>query len=66
MVLFSSYFFMELIHQILLQLDEHGKIVKVEFFFDRGELLGGLLKGASFDSSSKEAALACPFLRNTG
>ncbi|KAL6269108.1 hypothetical protein ACE6H2_026019 [Prunus campanulata] len=48
------------------ELDEHGKIVKVEFFFDRGELLGGLLKGASFDSSSKEAALACPFLRNTG
>lgn len=49
-----------------MQLDEGGKIVKVEFFFDRGELLGGLMKGASVGSSSKEAALGCPFLKNTG
>lgn len=57
---------MELTPEILLQLDDGGKIVKVEFFFDRGELLGGLMKGASVGSSSKEAALGCPFLKNTG
>lgn len=52
--------------EILLQLDGSEKIVKVEFFFDRGELLGGLLKGASFDSSREEVAPTCPYLRNTG
>ncbi|RVW85047.1 Pathogen-related protein [Vitis vinifera] len=31
------------------ELDEHMKIVKVEFFYDRGELLGGLLKGTAMD-----------------
>ena len=42
------------------------KIVKVEFFMDRGELLGGLMKGASLDGSAAEAAPACPFLTGTG
>lgn len=50
-----------------LQLDDQEKIVKVEFFYDRGELLGGLLKGASLaDSPSEAAASSCPFLKNTG
>ena len=40
------------------------KIVKIEFFFDRGELLGGLVKGGA--SSTEEAVSSCPFLRNTG
>ncbi|KAK6131494.1 hypothetical protein DH2020_034756 [Rehmannia glutinosa] len=43
------------------ELDEHSKIVKVEFFYDRGELLGGLVKGANSDDISS----SCPFLNNT-
>ncbi|GFZ09913.1 hypothetical protein Acr_21g0005120 [Actinidia rufa] len=52
----------------VLQLDEHSKIVKVEFFYDRGELLGGLLKGATSDVSKTEmpSTSSCPFLKNTG
>jgi hypothetical protein len=47
-------------------LDEHEKIVKVEFFYDLGQLLGGLLKGAKVGSSSEEVASGCPVLRSTG
>ncbi|KAL3845439.1 hypothetical protein ACJIZ3_002842 [Penstemon smallii] len=43
----------------IFELDEHSKVVKVEFFYDRGELLGGLVKGADYDSSS------CPLFKNT-
>ncbi|PSS31731.1 Pathogen-related protein [Actinidia chinensis var. chinensis] len=52
----------------IFELDEHSKIVKVEFFYDRGELLGGLLKGASSDVSKTEmpSTSSCPFLKNTG
>ncbi|XP_021284518.1 pathogen-related protein-like [Herrania umbratica] len=50
----------------IFEVDEEMKIVRVEFFYDRGELLGGLLKGATMDSSALEAASSCPFLRNTG
>lgn len=42
------------------------KIVKVEFFYDRGELLGALMKGGVLDGLAEEAASSCPFLRNTG
>lgn len=35
------------------KLDEHKKIVKVEFFYDPGELIGGLLKGAKLDTSAE-------------
>ncbi|KAM7253037.1 hypothetical protein ACFE04_025655 [Oxalis oulophora] len=49
----------------IFQLDEQSKIVKVEFFFDRGELLGALLKGESFAAVGDSVA-ACPFLKNTG
>ena len=48
------------------QLDEHMKIVKVEFFYDRGELLGGLLKGTAMDGPAIEASSSCPVLRSTG
>ncbi|KAK0575771.1 hypothetical protein LWI29_006706 [Acer saccharum] len=53
----------------IFEVNEEMKIVKVEFFYDRGELLGGLLKGAKIDSSSssiEEATSRCPVLRNTG
>jgi len=47
-------------------LDENSKIVKVEFFYDPAELLGGLLKG-EFEGSAEDAvATSCPVLRNTG
>ncbi|TYG78794.1 hypothetical protein ES288_D02G089000v1 [Gossypium darwinii] len=48
------------------QQDEGMKIGRVELFYERGELLGGLLKGAAIDSSAMEAASSCPILRNTG
>ncbi|MBA0765024.1 hypothetical protein Gotri_014287 [Gossypium trilobum] len=48
------------------QVDEGMEIGRVEFFYERGELLGGLLKGAAIDSSAMEAASSCPILRNTG
>lgn len=48
-----------------LQLDEQLKIVKVEFFFDRGELLTGLIKGAGAtagsDSITGGGSSSCPF-----
>lgn len=34
------------------QADEEKKIVKVGFFYDRGEMLGGLLKGTKIDCSA--------------
>ncbi|XP_047341045.1 pathogen-related protein-like [Impatiens glandulifera] len=42
------------------ELDENEKIIKVEFFFDRGELLGKLITNGGETSSSN-----CPFLKNT-
>ncbi|XP_031393499.1 pathogen-related protein-like [Punica granatum] len=57
----------ELYGMAIFKMDENKKIIKVEFFYDRGELLGGLIKGATMDTSSLgEPALNCPFLRNTG
>ncbi|MBA0710756.1 hypothetical protein Golax_010024 [Gossypium laxum] len=52
--------------KVLSKVDEDMKIGRVEFFYERGELLGGLLKGAAIDSSAMEAASSCPILRNTG
>ncbi|XP_020425798.1 pathogen-related protein [Prunus persica] len=46
--------------------DEHNKIVKVEFFYDPGQLLGSLLKGEKLGTSSQETASICPVLRSTG
>ncbi|KAI3921800.1 hypothetical protein MKX01_005489 [Papaver californicum] len=45
-------------------LDERKKIVKAEFFFDRGKLLGALIKGDH--NSVNETTSGCPFLKNTG
>lgn len=56
----------ELYGMSIFEVDEHMKVVKVEFFIDRGELLGGLMKGATLDGSTAEAASTCPFLRGTG
>ncbi|KAF8377123.1 hypothetical protein HHK36_030496 [Tetracentron sinense] len=56
----------ELYGMAMFELDDRMKIVKVEFFFDRGELLGGLLKGASSDNSADVTSSICPFLGNTG
>ncbi|CAN0928592.1 Pathogen-related protein, partial [Linum grandiflorum] len=49
----------------IFQVDEKiMKVEKVEFFFDRGELLGGLMKGDKVDSDADAAAgvTGCPFL----
>uniref|UniRef100_A0A7C9DUZ0 Pathogen-related protein n=1 Tax=Opuntia streptacantha TaxID=393608 RepID=A0A7C9DUZ0_OPUST len=49
------------------EVDEQMKIIKVEFFYDRGELLSALMKGAKLDSSaSEELLMSCPVLRNAG
>ncbi|KAL2339672.1 hypothetical protein Fmac_007612 [Flemingia macrophylla] len=50
-------------------LDENSKIVKVEFFYDPAQLLGGLLKGPLLDDHHGDdtaATASCPVLRNTG
>ncbi|KAF8026492.1 hypothetical protein BT93_F3083 [Corymbia citriodora subsp. variegata] len=56
----------ELYGMAVFQLDDKEKIVEVEFFYDRGELLGGLMKGGPItnDNAVEEAASSCPFLRN--
>ncbi|GKV31031.1 hypothetical protein SLEP1_g39774 [Rubroshorea leprosula] len=55
----------ELFGMSIFHVDEDMKILKVEFFLDRGELLGGLMKGAILSGVSEEVTLSCPFLRNT-
>ncbi|KAF4359882.1 hypothetical protein G4B88_000875 [Cannabis sativa] len=52
----------------IFELDEQEKIVKVQFFYDRGELLGGLLKGSSSSDSgiSEDGASTCPLMKKTG
>lgn len=55
----------ELYGMAVFQLNDQEKIVKVEFFYDRGELLGGLTKGGPMnDKAVEEAASSCPVLRN--
>lgn len=52
---------------MLKQVDEQMRVVKVEFFYDPGQLLGGLLKGTILDgSSAEEPSSICPVLRSTG
>lgn len=41
--------------------EESNKIVKAEMFFDGGELLGGLVKGGSFDELATSGT-SCPFM----
>ncbi|KAK1436415.1 hypothetical protein QVD17_02195 [Tagetes erecta] len=49
----------------IFKLDERFKVVKIEFFYDRGQLLAGLIKGgsvASIDNSSVDLPSSnCPF-----
>ncbi|XP_075484147.1 pathogen-related protein-like isoform X3 [Primulina tabacum] len=46
------------------ELDENSKIVKIEIFCDRGELLSGLMKGKTDDESAHKtpSASGCPFM----
>ncbi|KAH6800094.1 hypothetical protein C2S52_000558 [Perilla frutescens var. hirtella] len=45
------------------ELNEESKLVKVEFFHDRGELLAGLIKAKPSDKSTGIAAPSgCPFM----
>lgn len=45
-------------------MNEEKKIVKVEFFYDRGELLAALIKGKTSEEPTGDAAapLGCPFM----
>lgn len=44
----------------IFEVDENSKIVRVEFFYDRGELLAGLVK------DGVDSASGCPVFRNIG
>ncbi|CAA3020360.1 Hypothetical predicted protein [Olea europaea subsp. europaea] len=46
----------------IFEVDENSKIVKVEFFCDRGELLAGLIKGKTSDGSTVVTPSGCPFM----
>ncbi|PIN03995.1 hypothetical protein CDL12_23480 [Handroanthus impetiginosus] len=46
----------------IFELDENSKIVKVEFFCDRGELLASLIKDKNSDGSTTTAPSGCPFM----
>ncbi|XP_038700382.1 pathogen-related protein-like [Tripterygium wilfordii] len=52
----------------IFEVDEKMRVVKVEFFYDPGELLGPLSKGPKLDAQMEASAAAssCPVLRNTG
>ncbi|RZR81065.1 hypothetical protein BHM03_00007212 [Ensete ventricosum] len=55
----------ELYGMAIFQVDADMKIEKVEFFYDRGELLGGLLKCAKMDDTGLlPASSCCPFFKN--
>ncbi|GMP46515.1 hypothetical protein CsSME_00014635 [Camellia sinensis var. sinensis] len=59
----------ELYGMAIFELNEESKIVKVELFYDRGELLGGLMKGGhggASDSSTNEMLSSCPIMKGTG
>ncbi|PRQ24838.1 putative NTF2-like domain-containing protein [Rosa chinensis] len=50
----------------IFRVDEQMRIVKVEFFYDPAELLGGLTKGAKIENCGGNGATksSCPILRN--
>ncbi|KAF7830643.1 pathogen-related protein-like [Senna tora] len=56
----------ELYGMAIFTLNDDKKVVKVEFFYDPAELLGGLIKGSVLQGSDEEAVSSCPILRNTG
>ncbi|XP_027093368.1 pathogen-related protein [Coffea arabica] len=45
----------------IFELDEHSKAVKAEFFYDPGQLLGGLVKGKMSEEHKAETSSSCPF-----
>lgn len=56
----------------IFEVDDGMRVIRVEMFYDPGELLGGLLKGAKLDLEGSSAAVEeqtsvkCPFLSNIG
>ncbi|KAK4390987.1 Pathogen-related protein [Sesamum angolense] len=54
----------ELFGTAIFELDENSKVVKVEFFHDRGELLADLIKGERTGEASSNApsGSGCPFM----
>ncbi|PON99670.1 NTF2-like domain containing protein [Trema orientale] len=56
----------ELFGMFTLELNENNKIVKVEVFYDRGELLGKLVKEERLETKDGEVASSFPILKNTG
>ncbi|CAI0625480.1 unnamed protein product [Linum tenue] len=51
----------------IFHVDEKVRVERVEFFFDRGELLGGLMRGGkgsggSMSTSTGAPSPSCPFL----
>lgn len=48
----------------IFEVNEEMKIEKVEIFLDRGELLGGLIKGG--EASAATSSSSCPFIAGTG
>ncbi|KAG9140258.1 hypothetical protein Leryth_014689 [Lithospermum erythrorhizon] len=48
----------------IFELGEDERVVKVQFFYDRGELLSGFLKGKLIDEqgNSTSSTSACPFM----
>ncbi|CAL1362922.1 unnamed protein product [Linum trigynum] len=51
------------------EVDENMKIVKIEFFMDRGELLAGVLKGggeAAMAVLAEGSGSGCPVMKGTG
>ncbi|XP_074312485.1 pathogen-related protein-like [Silene latifolia] len=50
------------------EVDEQMRVIKVEFFYDSGELLGALMKGGKSASGSSVdmQQTGCPFLGNAG
>ncbi|KAL5560405.1 hypothetical protein UlMin_036616 [Ulmus minor] len=53
----------EIFGMAIFEANEKMRVMKVEFFFDRGELLGKLVKGEKLET---EAVSSCPILKNTG
>ncbi|KAK6939994.1 hypothetical protein RJ641_029525 [Dillenia turbinata] len=50
----------------IFELDKQEKIVKVEFFYDPGDVIGPLLKGVKTENSTQNVPSGCPILKSTG
>ncbi|XP_062099755.1 pathogen-related protein-like [Humulus lupulus] len=56
----------ELFGITIIEMNENNKLSKIEFFYDRGELLGKLVKGEKVEAKDGEVASTCPIMRSTG